>query len=235
MALAWLARGEGRALVDYLPQALQSIPDLPTLGRMQQAFASFAAVPLPPWLRDAVRLGGGVPMVSWEGPWGNPAAPLRQQCALRRPWRGGSWSHAAALRPCCPRRPPAWARRASHAVLPHAPARSCAAQVDRTIDFLSELLGDLLPPVSGGYWGALMGLTAAAMLPLAAARADRDLAKGIIPMIASVFLTSMAVFGMLTPSIGMHLFWTEASAWAGQRPGHGAVRGPCMGRTGTLP
>ena len=88
---------------------------------------------------------------------------------------------------------------------------ACPAQVDRTIDFLSELLGELLPPVGGGYWGALMGLTAAAMLPLAVARANRDLTKGLIPMVASVFLTSMPVFGMLVPSIGMHLFWNEAS------------------------
>lgn len=238
MALAWLARGEGHALVDYLPEAFQSVPNLPTIARMQQALASLAAVPLPQWLQDAV--GGG-----WVGQGsfrlclqdvpcaGHPAMPLGREGGPPMPSAVVLCGHAGC-RHCapapairCPRHASTLTR-ARCAFPPPNPA--VLLQVDFAIDSLSELLGALLPPVSGGYWGTLMGLTAAVMLPLAAARADPDFAKGAIPMIATVFVSSMFVFGILTPSIGMHLFWTEAS-WlnaAAARRSRQQRRAPCV-------
>ncbi|KAL4854825.1 hypothetical protein ACK3TF_004517 [Chlorella vulgaris] len=52
--LAWLARGDGEALVGYLPDDLQEFPPLATLQRWQDAFASLTAVPLPPAAQDLV-------------------------------------------------------------------------------------------------------------------------------------------------------------------------------------
>ena len=53
VSLAWLARGDSQALLDYF--GISSVPDLPTLQRGQDAVAALAAVPLPPLLKEAVR------------------------------------------------------------------------------------------------------------------------------------------------------------------------------------
>ena len=50
---------------------------------------------------------------------------------------------------------------------------------------LSRELGRLLPPVSSSYWALLMVLSAVAMAPLGAARAQREFGKGIIVAIAT--------------------------------------------------
>ena len=42
---------------------------------------------------------------------------------------------------------------------------------------LSELLGEVLPPISAAYWALLMVVTALSFLPTAAARANRDFGK----------------------------------------------------------
>jgi hypothetical protein len=52
VALAWVARGDGRALVQYLPPDLQAVPPLTTIQRWQDAFAQLTSVPLPPLLKE---------------------------------------------------------------------------------------------------------------------------------------------------------------------------------------
>ena len=98
VALAWLARGDGNALVDYLPAPLRDVPDLPTLGKLQDAFARFAAVRLPPPVQDLVR---GIGLAR---PLAGPARP-RQGCET--PCAAACW-HPPATAPLMrprPRRP----------------------------------------------------------------------------------------------------------------------------------
>lgn len=50
-------------------------------------------------------------------------------------------------------------------------------QLDRIVADLSELLGELLPPVSPGFWGLLMALSVLSLLPAAAGRAQPEFGK----------------------------------------------------------
>lgn len=86
--------------------------------------------------------------------------------------------------------------------------------MDDAVDWASRELGELLPAVSPAYWGLLMALSAAVLLPFAVARAQREFGKGVIIAIGTVFLSSMLVFASLTPTLGMHLFWTEVGGAA---------------------
>lgn len=52
VSLAWLARGDSEALLQYF--GVTSLPDAATMQRGQDALAALAAVPLPPPLREAV-------------------------------------------------------------------------------------------------------------------------------------------------------------------------------------
>ncbi|EFN52423.1 hypothetical protein CHLNCDRAFT_138922 [Chlorella variabilis] len=79
--------------------------------------------------------------------------------------------------------------------------------VDAAVEKLSELLGEVLPPISAAYWALLMVVTALSFLPTAAARANRDFGKGIIIAIFMVFLSSMLVFATLLPLLGTKVFW----------------------------
>lgn len=133
--------------------------------------------------------------------------PCRRWCKMRWVARQGGSGEL-----CSDPQPDACAAGSdSNVQTPPALPRPACMQLDAAVAFLSRELAALLPPVSPNYWGALMGLSAAAFLPFAAARATRDFGKGIIVAIAFVFLSSMLVFGTVVPVLGEHLFWTEAS------------------------
>lgn len=54
MSLAWLAHGDTRALIEYLPADFQEIPSLPAIQRVKDALAWLTAVPLPPLIKQVV-------------------------------------------------------------------------------------------------------------------------------------------------------------------------------------
>lgn len=79
VALAWCARGDGRALVDYLPEAYsRTLPSIETLQRLQDAITRLASLPLPPELRKLVRRRGSSLAQGTGGLAAGPAGPAER-------------------------------------------------------------------------------------------------------------------------------------------------------------
>jgi hypothetical protein len=55
-SLAWLARGDATGLLEYLPSQLQKIPSKAELGLITEWLPKLAALPLPPFVKDAFAL-----------------------------------------------------------------------------------------------------------------------------------------------------------------------------------
>lgn len=70
----------------------------------------------------------------------------------------------------------------------------------------------LFPMPDAAFWALLMVLFAVAVLPFAVARADANQQVGLLMGIATLFLGSLVIFGSLLPTLGLHLYWTQAVA-----------------------